>query len=494
MSWERAARPLALAVLVGLAVAWLVPSDLPKLIARGEHILLGRYPEARLVSLALATLVGLLLAGLLWARVRPLELLLRTALVVGFSALTWAGVSIWMASGPVAKSKPRYVEESIHELVPQAPVDLAGTTRRRHPDLSLSLKRRDRPGPARSYPRAPEGLPDARVSLSTDAEGFRNPERPARADVVVLGDSFAEGSMVDDTDTWSALVAERAGLRVYNAAVSGASVRQYLNNLAAFGMELEPGLVVVALYEGNDFKPDSGRHWRAPDPEEGAWGRLVAGFERNRLYAFKLSPLRFRLKRWLVQNLGPVNADAPVPASPGLDWMPVALETPAGVQHYAFEPKRLMRLYWERARFEKARHWTTNRDLLAEIEELARAGGARVLFVYVPSKPHVVMPLVRDRVSADALREFAGWGDDDLPPAEEFEPLLFERLETQEAVFLAWCREAGHACVSLTPALREAMAAGEPVYFTYDQHWTREGHERVAEILAPYLSGGGSGP
>jgi hypothetical protein len=54
-------------------------------------------------------------------------------------------------------------------------------------------------------------------------------------------------------------------------------------------------------------------------------------------------------------------------------------------------------------------------------------------------------------------------------------------------VFRAFCEAEGAGFVSPTLALREHVAAGDPVYFTYDQHWTRLGHRVVADVVASHL-------
>lgn len=475
----RLRRGLALAILGALAAAWALPGDVPGLIARQEDVLLGRYGEGQLVGLALATIFGLLAAGQLLAGVRVGEVLLRLGLVIGSVAVAFAAASIALR----VPAEPRYLEEPVLARVEEGAVPLAGTTRRRQPDRVFRLHRADRPDAARSYPGAPEGFPAAEVSLTTDPLGFRNPARPARVDVVVAGDSFSEGSMVDDDEVWPRLLAERTGWSVYNVAISGANPRQYLNNLAAFGLDLAPRLVIVSLYEGNDFK----RHDVA-DPAQTARNGLAVRLARWREAAFEESPLRARMKRWLLGSFGPMRRDAPVPPSPGLSWMPVAVAGADGsVHHYAFHPKRLLRLDWEPERFARSPHWRSTAELLRAMRRLVTSRGGELALVYAPSKAHVVMSLVGGRVDPEALRAFAAFEEDGLPEAETFAARILERLDSQEQVFLRFCREEGIVCIDTTPALREAMARGEPVYFTYDPHWTRLGHRVVAEAVAAGL-------
>lgn len=478
-------RGLAVVILLALAVAWAIPADVPGLIARQDDVLLGRYAEGQLVGLALATVVGVLAAGQLLAGVRLREVLVRLGLGIASVALVFAVASIvlWLPA------KPRYVEDRVVELVPDAPVPLAGTTRRRQPDEVFHLHRADRPGPARSYPDAPEGFPAADVTLTTDARGFRNPVRPERADVVVAGDSFSEGSMVDDDEAWPARLAAATGWSVYNASVSGGTPRQYLNNLAAFGMDLRPRTVIVSLYEGNDFK----RH-TVEEPEEARESGLAYRIARLREAAFEDSPLRARMKRWLLGTFGPMRRDAPVPPSEGLSWMPVAVRGADGsLHHYAFEPKRMLRLDWAPERFARSPNWRSTAGLLREMHRLAEAGDAGLVLLYAPSKAHVVLSVMGEDVPPRALRAFAAFEDDDLPPAGEFAPRMLARLDSQEQVFLDFCREERIRCIDTTPPLREALARGEPVYFTYDPHWTRVGHAVVAETVVHALRAGRDG-
>ena len=51
-----------------------------------------------------------------------------------------------------------------------------------------------------------------------------------------------------------------------------------------------------------------------------------------------------------------------------------------------------------------------------------------------------------------------------------------------------FCRQEAIEFISLTEILRQQMLAGRQAYFTYDQHWSPEGHRIVAEYLAGALS------
>lgn len=480
----RRARALAaVALLAALAGAWAIPSDVPKLVVLQEHVLLGRYSEARLTGLVLATLLAIPVSVWLLLGVGLLEILARVALVTASGALGFAIASVLS----YVPATPRYLETPLAELVPDPPEGVRGITRRRHPNEHIEMVRVDRVSPERSYPGAPPGFPTAQITLTTDEVGFRNRSRPERCETVVLGDSFAEGSMVDDDEVWPALLARRTGGCVYNAAVSGASPDVYLANLVAFGLPLEPRRVLVMVYEGNDFKPRSA--WQPGAPEQSLGDRI----RRWRYLAFKGSPLRWRIKAWLLQTAGPIGADAPLPKEGVLAWMPLRVSGPAGTVVLAFEPKRLLRLgVVEPDRFAESRSFTDNAEIFRRISAVARERGAEVLFVYAPSKVHVALPLVRDRISDRDLFEFARYDEEDLPDPETFGTLVDRNLDTVERTFFDFCTREGFDCLSLTARLRRHLARGEPVYFTYDPHWTRVGHRVVAEEIEAALARGGA--
>lgn len=452
----------ALALIVALAGAWTMPVPLAAWIARQEPILLSRYTVGHFTGLAIATLAVALVAALLWSR----RTLRESAALAALAAVSAGAGAVAIAVVAHETIAPRYVATPVASAAidPALRARLAGRVVTRQPDSRWDVVREDLPAPGRSYPQRVPGRPARRVVLTTDDRGLRNAPRSGRYDVVVTGDSFTEGSMVSDGETWWSLLARDTGRRIYNTGVSGLSIREALNNWAAFGLDAGATTLVVMLYEGNDWKalPSA-----APSPLRAA--------------VFDFGPLRRRAEQALIQLLAPIGANEPPVRSPGLEWMPVEVEA----QHYAFEPKHLMRLDWDRAAFEAAPEWTTNEAVLREGVAIARERGVRVVVAYAPSKPHVVLPLVRDRVTAAQLHAFASFRDraGPLPNPPVLRDRLFAHLDTQERVLGRWCAELGIDFIPLTEPLRKAMSRGIPVYFTYDPHWTEEGHAVVADVL-----------
>lgn len=459
-------RRVALALVAVIAVAWAIPGPVPALIARQDTVLLGRYGVGHFAALAIGTLVLGLAATLLAGR----RSLAESALLVALALASTAAGVVAIASIAQQVVAPRYLATPVARAVadPALRERLTGRVLTRQPESRWDVLREDQPAPGRTYPRRIAGQPAQRIVLTTDDRGLRNPPRGGRYDVVVSGDSFTEGSMVSDDQTWWRRLSERTGLRIYNTGVSGLSLREYLNNWAAFGNDAGADTLVVLVYEGNDWKPLA--RPRAVVPPDGS----------------RFSALRARTERALIQVLAPIGAQRPPPPHPGLDWMPPVVAGHA----YAFEPKHLMRLDWDPAAFRAAPEWTTNEAVLEELAELARERGVRLVIAYAPVKPHAILPLLGDSISDAELRAFAAFRDRGraLPESGSFRQHMLERLDVQEHTLRDWCAARSIPFVSTTAVLRDAIGRGVPAYFSYDPHWTEAGHAVVAERLAEALS------
>jgi hypothetical protein len=170
--------------------------------------------------------------------------------------------------------------------------------------------------------------------------------------------------------------------------------------------------------------------------------------------------------------------------------MPLAIPAPGGEatqRYYAFEPKRLQRMLGTEETFRKSRDYTSAAEVFERIITTCESRGIRIIYVYAPSAPAVVLPPAKDRVPAAGLRAFLAYRTKDLPPAEELKKQVFEQLDVQESMVAELCRKRGVGFISLTGPLREAVTRGEQVYYTYDQHWTPLGQAVAARTVARYL-------
>jgi hypothetical protein len=308
--------------------------------------------------------------------------------------------------------------------------------------------------------------------------------------MVVLGDSFTEGSHVSDEHAWPVLFAQKSNLTVYNFGMSGGSPVTYVETLKRFGLGLSPKIVVCMLYEGNDFRGSN----FARKKVERRW-------ELEDLY--KASPLRHSIKRALIRWLGPVNSrrfSKHTGANPvslrlfetshplyAVSWLPLAVPDGPNAKYYAFKIKRLLSHFITKEDLQRSAGCRGLLSKLREIKKLCAENNIRFVVMYAPDKPHVLLPLVRDKLSAEKLHAFMALKKKDLPAPGDLMDVLIPRLHVHESVIKEFCSKESIGFVSLTQSLREEILKGSQVYFTYDQHWTPLGQGVAADTLQRYI-------
>ena len=446
---------LLLLIVVGNLALWAVPSNVVLLIARDHDTFLGRYSREHLAwilaSLALSVCVGYLVLS------RSAAVLKRRAFHLTAGALGVIPATCAMDLLARRCVPDSYVRDSLAYHRPA--------------NANVRSTIIDRPDAARTYPVVPPGFPPYDCTLHTDARGFRNASDLKQYDIVALGDSFTEGSRVSDAQAWPVRFAQLSGRSVCNLGMSGYAPQHYLAALREVGFPLKPRGVICTLYEENDFR--AANMVQRPDSE----------FDRF----IKQSPLRRLLDGFFVRTLGSINAHGRIEGIEVLSWLPMAVPAGPDAKYYAFAPNVLLDLYVTPGALRNDRHWEAVTGMVRQMQMLCREAGAEFVLVYLPSKPHVVLPLARDRLELERVRAFAALrSKDPLPPARQFADELFARLDTKETALAEWCRSEGIAFVSMTPALRAAAAAGRQVFFTYNDHWTPVGHEVVAAALHDY--------
>lgn len=347
-------------------------------------------------------------------------------------------------------------------------------TYHRQPNVEFTTTFVDQSPARRSYPGPARGYAPLTCKLRTDARGFRNPTTPDQCDVVVLGDSFAEGANVSDEQVWPLLFGETTGLSVYNLAMCGYSPDHYIGAFNQYGAALRPKFVVCMLYEGNDLRPPRKRSVNAPTtgPSSRSWMRN--------------SPIRATLDRFLIDTFGPMGAEWNIAALDALSWLPLQIQSGPDANFYAFRPVRLVNAYKDPEMFQQSREWLRLSTSLDELHQTTQRANAKLIIAFAPAKAHVMLPLVADQLPAEKFRTFLSLRSKDLPPAGELMAELPASLDFFESAVHRWCQSAAVPFFSPTTHLRGAAAQARQVYFTYDNHWTPEGHEVVARSLADW--------
>jgi hypothetical protein len=295
------------------------------------------------------------------------------------------------------------------------------------------------------------GLPatiPAPITVTYDMGGYRNTAPLARADVILIGDSYVEGLYVSDDQVVSSFLQARLGRPVANLGVAGYGTAQELVVLKRSGLPLEPRVAIWFFYEGNDLYNDrefsnslmSLRDQRpsALTESEGWWRRsfVRSAHAQLRLALYALVPRHCPHFGTLAggRERGQRVLFGPEAAAPWTD----------------FEQG-----LWEQAR-----------ETLREAARFTQEHGVNLLLVYVPIKFRV-------------YRDFV-----DLPPHSEARDWTLWPLPE---LFTQFCRTEGLVCVDLTGMLRGAVRDGGMPYASADSHWSPEGHQLIARRLEEEL-------
>ncbi|MFQ5494544.1 MAG: hypothetical protein ACE5EX_04105, partial [Phycisphaerae bacterium] len=171
------------------------------------------------------------------------------------------------------------------------------------------------------------------------------------------------------------------------------------------------------------------------------------------------------------------------------DWLPLAVPAGPKARYYGLQPKQLRDAYRTPEEFAVDRHWLNPRRQLSEMKEACESAGCRLIVAYAPTKAYVMLPPVAERLPAEKVRAFMSLRyRKALPEPDQFLKELLNRLGARERVVRTWCKRESIPFIRLTGALRDRAMRGVQVYYTYDQHWTPEGHEVVADRVARFLA------
>jgi SGNH hydrolase-like domain, acetyltransferase AlgX len=450
---------LAVVVVTNLLL-WIIPSDVIELIARDRQTMLGRYSRTHFYWIVGVAIVSAISFYIDWSTGATYKKRWFQVIAILMFLTPSLAVVDFLLRRPEAE---HYVRDVIAYHRPA--------------DAVFRETFVDRPTVFRTYPDAPNGYGTVECELHTDARGYRNQGAGDAFEIVAIGDSFTEGSGVSDQHPWPTRLASMRKTSVYNAGMSGYDPLHYREALRETALSLRPKIVICMIYEGNDFR----------SAKTDAKRSRPSMSKRFKAY-MKQSPILTSIDDLLINTFGPIRANAPIPDTNAINWMPLSIPPGPSAKRYAFAPKQMRDMYESRERFSQDKHWLNPRKQIADMNELCQKAGISFVLVFAPTKAHVTLPLVADRVSAEQFRDFLALRKKKtLPAPEEFKERLMTNLDAREQVVGDWCMREGIPFVTLTMPLREAAQAGTQVYYTYDQHWTPKGHDIVAQTLADFL-------
>lgn len=284
------------------------------------------------------------------------------------------------------------------------------------------------------------------ISIEINSLGLRGPEVGPRAQtgahrVLAVGDSFTFGQGVEHGEAWPAQV-ERAiaGIEVINAGWADAGPVGYLNYLRASGWRLDPDLVLVGVFVGNDVVDDLASEMSfASEVERLAF--QAAYLENLRLRIGLTGAVRSAIDT-LIPNLYEVAALAIV-----------KLQYLLGGHRAHFDY-----ILSEREPPELGRGWELSLGALRQIREEARSRGIPIGIIIIP---------FLDQVAPTTY-----------PPGHD--------KDRPQKRIMQFCESEAIACLDLLPTLR-ASRDRAALYHIKDGHWTREGNAIAAAAVAYWI-------
>lgn len=333
-----------------------------------------------------------------------------------------------------------------------------------------------------------------------DRKGFRNRAVPDEIDVIAMGDSQTYGIGVERDEAWPAQLSEAGGLSAYNMAFGGWGPVHCLV-LFPEALSLEPRVVVVAFYSGNDLydayrlayarepladlrTTDSRtreeiRRAESESPIEGEINRTVGSAASGgfREYLAEHSTI-FGLLRTVRRSGDNKRTEESEKSAQWATIRQAALDRPD--REFAFESDDLRTVFTPKYRrvglnVHDPRIAEGERiafEAIKRMEQSAHKAGVRFFVLRIPTKELVFEPLV-------------GAGSGVAP--EEYR-LLVEDEQTFWAEADEFFRQYGIRQIDSIPFLRQCLERGvSPYKMTRNGHPNAAGHRAIADSVLDAL-------
>jgi len=311
----------------------------------------------------------------------------------------------------------------------------------------------------------------ARVHMTTDAHGFRNPlPEKSTYEIVALGDSYTRASGV--AIPWPQKLAEATGSDVLNLGDVGFGPQDELQVLRQYGLKKRPQWVIMAYFGGNDLY-------------DAAAYELAVPYIMPRFVKYLLSQ---GIEAWRDSRQGGAQAAE----ASGYRYPITVTINDTGLE-MAFFSSYIGWLSLGGEVIESSQDYRLVRETIMKARDSSEAAGSRFLLVYLPTKEHIYLPYLND---AETLANVFA----DVPTLELDEAgfiqfsnrkatlaLVRQHMDDQANLLSGFAAQHDINYLDLTPYFQEVAGTGTELYFPYDTHWNQNGHDLAAKIIAGYI-------
>ena len=317
-----------------------------------------------------------------------------------------------------------------------------------------------------------------------DQWGFRNRSVPERAAIVAIGDSQTYGASATAKDAWPLVLGELSKQSVYNLSLGGYGPAQYFYLLTSKAVKLNPEIVIVGFYLGNDLLEtyelvQNNPHWMRL---KGAGYSFDHNFDATEAAPPREESASFvgNVRTWLARRSVLYNVvihSALGEIARVAEAMLVSSQQRGHIRydkngiHTGFTPElRLKALDLQDPRVNEG--FIVSLDLFARMNTYCLERAIDLVVVLIPTK---------ESVHAVYLEN-----DPSIEGAAEIRPLLAnERRVTQRSK--AFFEDHGIAYVDLLPVLQEHVGRRQLYPGNFDGHPNRNGNRVIAEKLERHI-------
>jgi hypothetical protein len=285
---------------------------------------------------------------------------------------------------------------------------------------------------------------------------------PDPIEIITLGDSFTWCTTVRPEDTWTSRLQEFTGSHAYNLGTPGVGLYEYVQVLRKLGLQKNPAVVVLNVYEGNDLRDALLYH------------RYKEDFDANEAERARGTDSHGGLLRRHSYAVNAIRAAYQVAVRGTRDTVDFRYELVFPGQSVPFNRRNT-----------DIDEVKSARRLQAEELDMALLVGALEDYVRL-SEEHTFVPVVSYTPAAyTAYQQFVRFAQPDLKG-------LMQRFSREQREMLQReARRLGYVFVDLTPFLQDAAPAHAApenlLYFQNNLHLTARGHEVIARALRDAL-------
>lgn len=306
-----------------------------------------------------------------------------------------------------------------------------------------------------------------RFTLAWDENGFRVPYHEAEAyPIAVLGDSFAEGIQVPHP--WPNKLAQEWDIPIYNYGYRGYGAAEAEQIVKEFFPQQTPEVVLYMHFSGNDMMDatrDAPVEARSP----------------------------FLWVPYLAAEAADNASDEIERRTPDDDYaFPLPIIIGGNYYEMAFHPEYLWQQPAPQGGFANTAAMRQINQTLDTVETHTDPAKRCLVFIFAPSKPQLYYPYIYDterrwvRESAWRLardeRDHLYLTPREIAPDEE--PAFIESFDDQRDAIAATLAERPEwHFIDLLPIFKDAVAAGELLYFRFDTHWNEQGHDLALRTI-----------